>query len=324
MTTELLDAFAEPDFAVMRAAELLRSGEIVGFPTETVYGLGACIFNEKAVRKIYEAKGRPQDNPLIAHIASIKEVSRIALDIPDEFYRLAEVFFPGALTVILRKRKEVPTIVSAGLDTIAVRMPAHDIALKIIAAVGEPLVAPSANRSGKPSPTTARHVLDDLSGRIAAIVDGGQCRVGIESTIVDILGDVPMIVRPGSITLEDIESVLGKSAAVYSGNESSAPIAPGMKYRHYAPQASLKLMRSWEQILEEVKKNPVTKRIILAAVDPPQELRTLVRTLSSITIYGEFRHADAENLQEILILCDDEVQTNAALMNRITKAASGS
>lgn len=323
MTTELLDALISPDFAITCAAELLRSGEVVGFPTETVYGLGACIFNGQAVQKIYEAKGRPQDNPLIAHLASLEDVSRIARDIPDEFYTLANVFFPGALTVILKRNVNVPSVVSAGLDTIAVRMPAHDIALRIIAAAGEPLVAPSANRSGKPSPTTAGHVLDDLNGRIAAVVDGGQCRVGIESTIVDILGDAPMIVRPGSITREEIEGVLGKSVAVYSGNESAAPIAPGMKYRHYAPQATVRLMKSWTEIVEELQKNPITKRMILAAVDAPQELKTQVYPLSPVTIYGDFRRADAENLQEILILCDDSVQTNSALMNRIMKAASG-
>ena len=323
MTTELLNAITNPDSAIVRAAELLRSGEIVGIPTETVYGLGACVFNEKAVQKIYEAKGRPQDNPLIAHIASIEDVERIAIDIPDEFYRLADAFFPGALTVILKKRKEVPSIVSAGLDTIAVRMPAHEIALRIITEAGEPLVAPSANRSGKPSPTTAQHVFDDMNGRIAAIVDGGQCRVGIESTIIDILGVTPIIVRPGSITREDIESVLGKKVIMHSGEETSTPIAPGMKYRHYAPQAAVRLMKSWEAISEEMEVNPNLKRMILATENPPSELKNLVYLLSSETIYAEFRRADAESFQKILILCNDTVQSNTALMNRIAKAASG-
>lgn len=323
MTTELLNAITNPDYAITRAAELLRSGEIIGIPTETVYGLGACIFNEKAVQKIYEAKGRPQDNPLIAHIAAIEDVERIVIDIPDEFYRLAEAFFPGALTVILKKRKEVPSIVSAGLDTIAVRMPAHEVALRIITKAGEPLVAPSANRSGKPSPTTAQHVFDDMNGRIAAIVDGGKCRVGIESTIIDILGEIPVIVRPGSITREDIESVLGKRVIMYSGEETAVPIAPGMKYRHYAPQATVKLKKSWDEVLEEIETNPNYKRLILAVENPPSELKNLVLPLSSETIYAEFRRADAESFQEILILCSDTVQSNTALMNRIAKAASG-
>ncbi|MBI3258107.1 MAG: threonylcarbamoyl-AMP synthase [Ignavibacteriae bacterium] len=323
MTTELLDALNSPDSAIIRAAELLRSGEVVGFPTETVYGLGACIFNETAVRKIYEAKGRPQDNPLIAHIASIEDAKRIAVNIPDEFYRLADAFFPGALTVILRKRKQVPSIVSAGLDTIAVRMPAHEIALRIIAEAGEPLVAPSANRSGKPSPTSAQHVFDDLNGRIAAIVDGGKCRVGIESTIIDILGDIPVIVRPGSITGENIEQILGKKVIIHSAGESPVPIAPGMKYRHYAPQAIVKLKKSWEEISEEIDKNPNYKRMILTTEEAPAKLKDIVFSLSTETIYAEFRRADAESFQEILILCSDTVQTNTALMNRIAKAASG-
>jgi L-threonylcarbamoyladenylate synthase len=323
MTTELLDARRTPDLAIDRASELLRSGEVVGIATETVYGLGACIFNETAIRKIYVAKGRPQDNPLIAHIASLEDVSLVARDIPDEFYRLAEVFFPGALTVILRRNLNIPAIVSAGLDTIAVRMPDHEIALRIIAASGQPLVAPSANRSGRPSPTTAQHVLDDLSGRIAAVVDGGQCSVGIESTIIDILDETPMIVRPGSITREEIEQILGKIVAIHSGKESVAPIAPGMKYRHYAPQAMVQMMNSWAHILETIQKNPTVKRMILTEEEAPPELKNHVYFLSSQTIYADFRRADAESFREILILCGDSVQTNAALMNRITKAASG-
>ncbi|MBS1538280.1 MAG: threonylcarbamoyl-AMP synthase [Bacteroidetes bacterium] len=323
MTTEVLDACISPKIAIARAAELLRAGEVVGFPTETVYGLGACVFNEGAVRKIYTAKGRPQDNPLIVHIAETHDVSRVARDIPDEFYRLAESFFPGALTIILRRHSDVPAIVSAGLDTIAVRMPAHDIALGIITATGEPLVAPSANRSGKPSPTSAQHVLDDLNGKIAAVVDGGKCSVGIESTIVNILGETPMIVRPGVITQEEIERVLGKNVAIYSGQETTQPIAPGMKYRHYAPQATVKLMASWSEILEEVHKNPNPKRMILSNEKAPPELQSQVYLLSPTTIYSDFRLADAENFREILILCSDTVQNNVALMNRISKAASG-
>jgi len=323
MTTELLDALTSPETAIARAAELLRAGEVVGFPTETVYGLGACACNELAVRKIYAAKGRPQDNPLIVHIASVKEVSRVARDIPDEFYRLAEAFFPGALTVILHRNLEVPAVVSAGLDTIAVRMPAHEIALEIIAAVGEPLVAPSANRSGKPSPTTAQHVIDDLNGRIAAVVDGGNCTIGIESTIVNILGDMPIILRPGLVTKEDIENVIGTSVSVHSGNEIIRPIAPGMKYRHYAPRATVKLMASWAEIVDTIQRNPRQKRMILSPEKAPYSSIHQVYPLNSTTIYSEFRRADAENFQEILILCTDTVLNNVALMNRITKAASG-
>ena len=194
---------------LQRAADLLKAGHLVAFPTETVYGLGAPIFSPEAIQSIFKVKGRPADNPLIAHVSSVEQVSRIALEIPEAFYRLAEVFFPGPLTVVLKRRPDVPSIVSAGLETIAVRMPSHPIALKLISLVDEPLVAPSANLSGMPSSTQAEHVLDDFDGKIAAVVDGGKTEIGIESTVINLLGETPILLRPGSISKEALEKVLG-------------------------------------------------------------------------------------------------------------------
>lgn len=324
MTTHYYSTQSELETAITAAAELLKHDHVVAFPTETVYGLGARIFSEQAIRKIYAAKGRPSDNPLIAHIATISQVSEIAIDIPDEFYRLAEAFFPGALTIVLKRNPRVPAIVSAGLETIAVRMPNHPIALALINAVGEPLVAPSANLSGKPSPTSAQHVLDDLCGRIAAVIDGGLCVVGIESTVLNILTPVPVILRPGAVTREQLESVLGREILVHDVASPDVPIAPGMKYRHYAPSARIRVVHSWDEIRVLLEHSDALRRVILANSEPDFPLGADVRPVRAASIYGEFRRADAENFAEIVILWDNTIEHDPALMNRIAKAASKS
>ena len=289
------------------AAELLKKGEIIAFPTETVYGLGAPIFNTQAIAKIFAAKGRPSDNPLIAHIAAKEDLQRIAIDIPDEAYLLIDAFFPGPLTLILFRHLDVPDIVSAGLPTIAVRMPSHPIALELIRLTGQPLVAPSANLSGKPSSTTAQHVLDDLHGRIAGVIDGGPCSLGIESTVIK-LGAQPLILRPGSITASQIEDVLKRKVEIYD-KQSAGPVpSPGMKYRHYAPKASLKLFTDEEELYAHVDAEPGIKRLILSKV-------------SAKELYALLRQADQENYKEIAILCDEETAKDIALMNRLKHAA---
>ncbi|MFN8359931.1 MAG: L-threonylcarbamoyladenylate synthase [Candidatus Kapaibacterium sp.] len=324
MTTHYYSLQSDRETAITASAELLKQDHVVAFPTETVYGLGARIFSETAIRKIYAAKGRPSDNPLIAHIATIRQVSEIAIDIPDEFYRLAEAFFPGALTIVLKRNPRVPAIVSAGLDTIAVRMPNHPIALALINAVGEPLVAPSANLSGRPSPTSAQHVLDDLGGRIAAVIDGGPCVVGIESTVLNILTPTPVILRPGAVTREQLERVLGREILVHDAASPEVPLAPGMKYRHYAPLARIRLVQSWAEIQAIPEPADGLRRLILANTRPDFPVHTEVRAVTAATLYGEFRRADAENFAEIVILCDNTVEHDPALMNRIVKAASKS
>lgn len=228
------------------AAEILKNGGIVAIPTETVYGLAANAFDGEAVKKIFEAKGRPQDNPLIVHISDFEQIYSIAREVPENAKKLAEKFWPGPLTIILPKRKEIPDETSGGLDTVAVRMPSHKIADKIIS-LSCPLAAPSANISGFPSPTSFEHVEADMTGRADAICDGGECDVGVESTVITLATPVPMLLRPGGVTLEQLESVLGRvdvAEAVLNpmGKDESAP-SPGMKYKHYSPDAQIQIVR---------------------------------------------------------------------------------
>ncbi len=243
MTTELIKirGLMQNSDDFMRAGNLLKNGEVVAIPTETVYGLAANAFDEDAVKKIFIAKGRPQDNPLIVHISEFDDLAEITSEIPESALILAEKFWPGPLTMILKKNDKIPMAVTAGLSTVAVRFPSHIYARAIIETAGVPLAAPSANRSGKPSPTTAQHVMRDLSGLIPMILDGGECDVGLESTVIDLTGDVPTLLRPGGITLRELREALGNVAVnpkileEVSYNEQVA--SPGMKYKHYAPSA---------------------------------------------------------------------------------------
>ncbi|MCI9415234.1 MAG: threonylcarbamoyl-AMP synthase [Clostridiales bacterium] len=234
-----------------QAADLLRAGELVGIPTETVYGLAADALNGQAVARIFAAKGRPQDNPLIVHIAAVEDWAPLVQAVPDEARRLAAAYWPGPLTMILRRSGRVPAAVSAGLDTVAVRMPSHPVAHALIRASGCPLAAPSANRSGSPSPTDAARVMEDMDGRIAAVVDGGPCRVGVESTVVDLTGCAaggrPRLLRPGGVTATQLEAVVGPveidPAVTGRLAEGVAAASPGMKYKHYAPAARVVIVR---------------------------------------------------------------------------------
>ena len=241
METLLLSA-SDPT-APAQAARIIREGGLVAIPTETVYGLGADGLNEAAVAKIFEAKGRPQDNPLILHVTGAEQIRLFCRDVPDAAYALAEAFWPGPLTIVLPARDVVPKRTTGGLSTVAVRCPDSDVTREIIRLAGVPIAAPSANISGKPSTTTAEHVLHDHNGKIEAIVDGGPCRVGVESTIVDLTEDRPRLLRPGGITPEQLISVLGDlviDKAVTAQIDKDAVVkAPGMKYRHYAPQCQV-------------------------------------------------------------------------------------
>ena len=232
---------------ILEAARLLKNGELVAIPTETVYGLAANALDGDAVEKIFLAKGRPQDNPLIVHISQTDEILPLVEGFDDRAKALAEAFWPGPLTIILPKSERIPTQVSAGLDTVAVRMPSHPTARAIIKACGFPLAAPSANTSGKPSPTSAAHVMDDMNGKIAAVVDGGNCDVGIESTVITLAQNTPRILRPGGITHEQLESVLGNveiDKAVFKALENDEKVlSPGMKYKHYSPNARVIIVK---------------------------------------------------------------------------------
>ena len=238
---------------IKTAAAVIKDGGLVAMPTETVYGLAANALNGDAVQRIFAAKGRPMDNPLIVHIADVADIDRLSLAaaFPEKARRLAEAFWPGPLTIIMKKGAVIPDEVSAGLDTVAIRLPSHPAARALIRESGLPLAAPSANTSGKPSPTTAQHVIDDMDGKIEAVIDGGACDVGVESTVITVVSDVPKILRPGIVTREEIEAVIGKvevdKAVLNQLKKDEKVSSPGMKYKHYAPKAQVILVRSTDE-----------------------------------------------------------------------------
>ncbi len=241
------------DFSLLEAAaKKLASGGLVAFPTETVYGLGASALDEQAVKSIFVAKGRPQDNPLIVHVSDREMLKQVVKTIPQEAERLMEAFWPGPLTIIFEKSALISNTVTAGLDTVAVRMPSHPVALSLIEKSGVPVAAPSANLSGSPSTTKAEHVIADLTGKVDYIIDGGACQVGLESTVLDLTGEVPQILRPGGVGIEALQTVLGEVRYEPALKDSrQVPKSPGMKYRHYAPKAELFLVEASERQLIE-------------------------------------------------------------------------
>ncbi len=273
MKTEIIkinrECFAEEELDF--AAQCLREGKLVAFPTETVYGLGGNAFDETASARIYEAKGRPSDNPLIVHIADVAALAELAAEVPEAAYRLADVFWPGPLTMILKKNEKVPKTTTGGLDTVAIRMPADRVAEALIRRSGIYVAAPSANASGRPSTTKAEHVIEDLDGKIDVIIDGGASAIGLESTIVDLTGEVPLILRPGYINAEQLAEVLGEvrfdeAVLKRSASENIVAKAPGMKYRHYAPKAPLYIVEGKSEeviryINAEAVKNAAEGRI---------------------------------------------------------------
>lgn len=314
MKTELLKG---DDISL--AAQLLQEGEVVAFPTETVYGLGALLFSHLAIKKIFDVKGRPSDNPLIAHISRVEEVEKLAIEIPEDFYKLAERFFPGPLTIVLKRSPGVPAIVSAGLPTIAVRCPVHPLAQKLLQAVRTPIAAPSANVSGRPSSTSAEHVLEDFDGKIPAILDGGSSEFGLESTVVSLYDpEKPVLLRPGSITAEQIEMVIGKKLSC--PNETTLVASPGMKYRHYAPKAPVRLFFDETELTDHIASEPLLKRMVLSrgALTPASPDYFL---FDSSSLYAFLRRSDRMGCDEVLVFCDETVQSNAALMNRLLRAA---
>ncbi|WP_243291980.1 L-threonylcarbamoyladenylate synthase [Bacillus sp. FJAT-47783] len=319
---------------IQEAAQFLKSGEVVAFPTETVYGLGADATSDEAVLKIYEAKGRPSDNPLIVHIADKHQVNDIATSIPEYAYKLMETFWPGPLTFILPKKAGLSTYVTAGLNTVAIRMPSHPVALSLIKASELPIAAPSANLSGKPSPTLAKHVEQDLHGRIAGIVDGGMTGVGVESTVLDCTEKMPVILRPGGISKEEIEEVIGK--VEYDKNivdEAKKPKSPGMKYTHYAPDAPLSIVEGSPQFLQSLieKYRSQGKKV---GVLTTEEHRTSYNAdhiivcgkrsdLSTVAahLYDALRSFNEQSLDVLLSESFPKVGVGQAIMNRLLKAA---
>lgn len=248
MKTEVINITAEYDRALKRSAELLKNGEVVGIPTETVYGLAANAFDEAAVKKIFEAKGRPSDNPLIVHIAKFEDLEPLVEEIPEKVKIMAEKFWPAPLTMIMKKSGKISDTVSGRLDTVAIRMPKSDYARAVIEACGVPLAAPSANLSGSPSPTNARYVFDDMNGRIPLIIDGGSCEIGVESTVISFAEEPPRLLRPGGVTLEEMTELIGEiivdDAVLNKLADGKVASSPGMKYKHYAPKADITIIKS--------------------------------------------------------------------------------
>lgn len=326
---------------IKEAGRLIAAGGLVAFPTETVYGLGADALNPEAAAKIYAAKGRPSDNPLIVHIADFSDLERLASKIPPQAYKLSEAFWPGPLTMIVNKQQAVPDATTGGLETVAVRMPNHPVALELIKQSGCLIAAPSANASGRPSPTEAAHVATDLGGRIDMILDGGQVGIGIESTIIDLTEAVPMVLRPGYITPEMLAETLGEEVMVDPGilaeDDTRKPKAPGMKYRHYAPKAKLVIVEGTkEAVAAKINALAAAERTAgqKAAVIATEETRLLYEADAVLCIGGRTdEDAIARHLYRILRECD-ELDVSAvysesfetprigqAIMNRLLKAA---
>lgn len=326
--------------ALSSAASVIRSGGLVAFPTETVYGLGGDAKNPESSHKIYEAKGRPSDNPLIVHIAEYSQVEQIASEVPEEVKALSDAFWPGPLTIILNKNETIPKETTGGLDTVAIRMPKDNIARELILKSGCMIAAPSANVSGRPSPTTANHVYNDLNGKIDAIIDGGQAIIGLESTIVDLTGDVATILRPGAITKEMLEGVLGKviiDPGLSVDNPEVKPKAPGMRYKHYAPKAELVVVEGnkknvIEYINNESKNQKDLGKIVGAIVtsENVNEIKSdIVKTIGDSNneeeiahnLYGILREFDDTDVDLIYSEGFDESGIGQAIMNRLLRAA---
>ena len=322
---------------IAQAADLLQKNEVVAFPTETVYGLGGNARSDEAIRKIFTAKGRPSDNPLIIHIAEREQLREFAEHVPEKAEKLMEHFWPGPLTVILHYKKgSLADAATAGLDTVGVRMPDHPVALALIKAAGLPIAAPSANQSGRPSPTSALHVKEDLAGKIAGIVDGGATGVGVESTVIDCTAEVPVILRPGGVTKEEIEEVIGEVAVDPALTDAAEkPKSPGMKYRHYAPDAPLYLVdgsrEDIQALINEGKKEGLKIGVLttkeneayydadyIFACGERVHLETVAHS-----IYEALRSFNKEDVDVIYSEIFPSEGVGYAIMNRLMKAAGG-
>ncbi len=332
MQTQLLNANDKK--AIQTAAQVLKNGGLVGIPTETVYGLAADALNGAAVARIFEAKGRPMDNPLIVHISEFEQIYPLVKQVPEAAKKLADRFWPGPLTIILPKADIIPDEVSAGLDTVAVRFPSHPVARAIITAAGLPLAAPSANLSGRPSPTTAEHVMNDLSGKIEAVLDGGACGVGVESTVITLATNPPRLLRPGGVTLEQLRSVLGEvemdSAVLNPLKEGARVSSPGMKYKHYSPKADVVILDGSFSAYKSYVNRHNTKgtaalcyngedaELVVPAVcyGGEQDYSELAREL-----FDALRKLDEMDAKTVYARCPEPKGVGLAVYNRLIRAA---
>ncbi|MGN8728143.1 L-threonylcarbamoyladenylate synthase [Hornefia butyriciproducens] len=325
MKTRLLKD-TEEDIRI--AAKIIEQGGLVAFPTETVYGLGANAMDADAVRKIYEAKGRPADNPTIVHIAEREELGQVTFLVTEDMKTLMDRFWPGPMTMIVPRGEYIPYVTTGNLETVGVRMPENEVARELIRRSGCPIAAPSANLSGRPSPTTAQHVIDDLDGRIDAVIQSGPCRIGIESTVIDMTGKIPMILRPGYITKKDFEEALGQEILLDPTlnrkpreGEDFHPKAPGMKYRHYAPRAEMIIFKGdrirMEAAIdqERAEREALGQKVFVIDFDEDRE------TVAAHEIFAMLRQADREGADVILAAALPQRGVGFSVMNRMLKSA---
>ncbi|MBN1399113.1 MAG: threonylcarbamoyl-AMP synthase [Bacteroidetes bacterium] len=332
--TRIIKISAEnPDVQkIKEASEVLCSGGLVAFPTETVYGLGADALNTEAVQKIFKAKGRPSDNPLIVHIASLENIHQFAASVSEKGLQLAKRFWPGPLTLVFRKKENVPYEVTAGLETVALRIPDHSVTLELLRQFGGGIAGPSANVSGKPSPTSAEHVYNDLNGRIDLIIDAGPAKIGVESTVLDVTVDPPIVLRIGGLSREDIEKEISK--VNLTDRSELLRRSPGTRHRHYATKAQVVLIpladiKKFEECIKQYKEQrkkigAITYSAILGSVDVPKFHVFLDSSIEHIArnLFGAMRELDRQNLDVILIESVEEKGLGAAVMDRLRKAAA--
>ena len=329
--TKLLD---NSENSIKKAAELIRAGEVVGMPTETVYGLAANAFDENAVRKIFAAKGRPADNPLIVHVSSFEEIAPLVTEIPALARKCAELFWPGPLTMIMPKSDKIPLVTSGGLDTVGIRMPSNNTARAFIRECGCPIAAPSANLSGSPSPTTASHVLNDMNGRIPAILDGGACGVGVESTVISFEGDGIRLLRPGFVSAEDLrevtENVLIDKGVLEMLDENARVRSPGMKYKHYAPKAEVSIVCGNSGEFNNFCMKNASADDVLMVFDESDAAGLKNRLLvlgksdeeQAQRLFDALRELDEMGAKKVYSRCPNKTGVGLAVYNRLLRAAA--
>lgn len=330
MQTRVIDIRKDRDEALKKSAELLKSGEVVGIPTETVYGLAANALDEDAVKKIYIAKGRPSDNPLIVHISDISELSPLVAQIPEKVKIMAKRFWPGPLTMIMKKSSLIPSVTSGGLDTVAVRMPQSEYARAIIKAAGVPLAAPSANLSGSPSPTNAKYVYDDMNGRIPLIIDGGASKIGVESTVITFATDIPTVLRPGGVTVEEIRDTIGETlvadAVLHDLKEGETAASPGMKYKHYAPKADITILKgSLEKFIEYTEGKDFFALVFDGEEKYFKNAVTYGKAHDSLSeanrLFDALRELDEKGAEKVYARCPELAGVGLAVYNRLIRSA---
>ena len=332
METVVINITTEYDKALEESAKLLKNGEVVGIPTETVYGLAANALDENAVKKIFAAKGRPSDNPLIVHIAKFEDLEPLVAEIPEKVKVMVEHFWPAPLTMIMKKSDRVSNVVSGNLDTVAVRMPKSDYARAIIESCGLPLAAPSANLSGSPSPTNAKYVFDDMNGRIPLIIDGGNCEIGVESTVISFAEEPPRLLRPGGVTLEEMTALIGEivvdDAVLNKLEDGAVASSPGMKYKHYAPSADITIIKS---DFETFKTLCESENNITALCFDGENEKLPCKSVTygdendgysqSARLFDALRELDEMGATKVYARCPDTKGMGLAVYNRLIRAA---